>query len=84
MDAARKLAFDAITVPEEQKEVKYVGILKIKLRYLKGSKEKMAWASQHGIDGRMWDLMEPKLKGYTYDGGYPTFTLTGLKELGVI
>jgi hypothetical protein len=54
----------------------------IKLEYLKGSAEKMAWAKEkHGIDGRMWNLLAPELPGYKYDGSFPTFTVNGLREL---
>ena len=57
----------------------------VKLRYHKGSKEKMAWAAKHGIDGRLWDVLTP-LPGYTYteDSGVPTLTVEGLKERGII
>ena len=55
-----------------------------KLKYIKGSKEKSAWALVHGIDLRMWDLIEPQLPTYTYDGGFPTFTIEGLKKLGIV
>ena len=77
----------ALTTDEELQEVQAIrhGVKHLKLQYLKGSKEKMAWAAKYGqLDGRMWNLLEPKLPGYTYDGGFPTFTLTGLKERGLI
>ncbi len=48
----------------------------IQLEYLKGSKKMMGVA--------LWNLISPKLKGYTYDGGYPTFSIDGLKERGLI
>jgi hypothetical protein len=33
----------------------------------------------------MWNVKEPKLKGYDYSsGGLPTFTTQGLKEKGLI
>jgi hypothetical protein len=54
---------------------------RIKLEYLKGSRQTMQWAEQYGIDARMWNLVEPKLPGYKYDGGLPTFTKEGLKDL---
>lgn len=76
-------ALEALTVAIEQQELKAVGRKPIKLRYLKGSKEKMAWANQYGLDGRMWDVLTP-IPGYTKDIGYPTFSLQGLKERGLI
>jgi hypothetical protein len=46
---------------------------------------KMSWADKYGIDSRLWNVMSPKLKNYDYSsGGYPTFTLQGLKEKGLI
>jgi hypothetical protein len=56
---------------------------RVKLEYLKGSKEKMAWAAEHGIDGRMWNLYAPEgheLRPFHHS----TRTVEGLKELGVI
>jgi hypothetical protein len=49
----------------------------IKLRYLKDSKKKMGLA--------LWDVLTP-IEGYTYsiDNGFPTFSLEGLKERGLI
>jgi hypothetical protein len=55
----------------------------IKLEYLKGSKETMAWATQYGLDGRMWNLLIPEgheLRPFHHS----TRTVEGLKELGVI
>jgi len=45
------------------------------LRYLKGSKKMMGVA--------LWDVLSP-VKGYNKDIGYPTFSLDGLKERGLI
>lgn len=55
-------------------------MVKIKLEYLKGSKE----MSIEGFDMRMWNVIEPKLETYNYNKGYPTFTILGLKERGLI
>lgn len=67
---------DKLTTPEERKEVKYVGVARIRLQYLKDSKRKM------GIP--LWNLIEPHLPNYTYDGGFPTFSIDGLRQHGVI
>lgn len=32
----------------------------------------------------MYDVHEPRLPGYKYDGGWPTLTLEGLKAAGLI
>ena len=51
------------------------------LRY----KGQMLWAKQYGIDARLWDVISPVLPTYDYSsGGYPTFTLEGLKSRGLI
>lgn len=50
----------------------------IKLVY----KGKQEWPGQEPM--RLWDLIEPKLPGYDYKYGYPTFGTAGLKEHGVI
>jgi hypothetical protein len=65
-----------LATSEEIKEAKYVGVPRIRLQYLKNSKRMM------GIP--LWNLVEPKLPGYTYDGGLPTFSLAGLRERGVL
>jgi hypothetical protein len=66
---------------DEVKEAQAVGKLPLKLQYL----GKMKWSEAYNIDSRMWNVLSPKLPGYTYDGkGWPTFTLTGLKERGLI
>lgn len=67
---------DKLSTPEERKEAKYVGIKRIRLVYLKNSKRMMGFA--------LWNLMEPKLPGYTYTDGYPTFGIDGLKERGIL
>lgn len=36
------------------------------------------------VDSRMWNVVEPELMGYNYKYGYPTLTLEGLKERGLI
>ena len=65
-----------LAVPAEIKELKYVGVKRIRLQYLKDSKRKMGLA--------LWNLIEPQLPNYTYDGGYPTFSIAGLKERGIL
>lgn len=35
-------------------------------------------------DTRMWNVVEPELPGYNYKYGYPTFTLAGLVEQGLL
>ncbi len=67
---------DKLATVEEIKEAKYVGIRRIRLQYLKRSKQMM------GIP--LWNLIEPQIPGYTYDGGYPTFSIDGLKERGIL
>ena len=67
---------DDIAAPAEVKELKYVGVKRIRLQYLKNSRRMMGLS--------LWNLIEPQLPGYTYDGGYPTFGLDGLKERGII
>lgn len=54
----------------------------IKLQYI----GKMKWAEALNIDSRMWNVIQPRLTGYSYDlpNCYPTFTLTGLKEKGLL
>lgn len=75
-----------IAAPAEIKELKYVGVKRIVLRYLKQSRQKGEWAKQFDpqADLRMWDLIEPHLPGYEYTLGYPTFTIEGLKKVGVL
>lgn len=65
-----------LATPAELKELKYVGIKRIRLQYLKQSKQKMGFA--------LWNLIEPQLPNYTYDGGFPTFSIEGLKERGIL
>jgi hypothetical protein len=60
-----------------------VPIQRVKLEYLKGSKQKMAWALEHGIDGRMWNVIAP-LGHVLRPFHHSTRTVEGLKELGVI
>lgn len=75
-----------LATPEEVKEAKYVGIKRVVLRYLKNSKQMGAWAKKidPAADLRMWDLIEPRLPNYNYTDGYPTFTLEGLRQVGVL
>lgn len=35
-------------------------------------------------DTRVWDVIEPRLPGYDYKYGYPSFGVEGLKERGLI
>ncbi len=67
---------DKLATAEEIKEAKYVGVPRIRLQYLKNSKKMMGVA--------LWNLIEPQLPGYTYDGGYPTFSVLGLQEQGIL
>lgn len=43
---------------------------------------------QRGIEGQgfhLYDVLEPKIAGYRYDSdGWPTLTLEGMKERGLI
>ncbi len=64
-----------IAVPAEVKELKYVGVQRIRLQYLKNSKRIMGLA--------LWNLLEPRLPGYPTDGD-PTFSWDGLHERGLI
>jgi hypothetical protein len=50
--------------------------MRVKLRYLKGSKEASAGL---GIDGRMWDILEPVFPEYSHGiGRVPTFSRDSL------
>ena len=64
-----------VSVPAEMKELKYVGIKRIRLQYLKNSKKMMGLS--------LWNLLEPRLPGYPNDGD-PTFSIDGLRERGLI
>jgi len=69
----------ALLTDGEAKELKYVGVKRIRLQYLKNSKKKMGLA--------LWNLMEPQLKNYPPNGGqngYPTFSIDGLRKEGLI
>jgi hypothetical protein len=72
----------ALTTSEERAEIHAVGVRRqIKLVY----KGQMEWSKKHGIDSRMWDVVLPILPRYDYSsGGYPTFTIEGLKERKLI
>ena len=53
----------------------------VKLQYI----GMMEWTKKYNMDSRMWNVLAPKLKGYDYSsGGYPTFTIEGLKERNLI
>lgn len=51
----------------------------MRLVYLKGSKEIMSWALEHGIDGRMWNVFNSPRPELHPDGS--TLTVEGIKEL---
>lgn len=67
-----------LATAEEQKELRYVGIPRLRLQYLKNSKKLMGVA--------LWNVLEPKIKGYNYtpDSGVPTLSVDGLKNAGLI
>lgn len=77
---------DKLAVPAEIKEAKYVGVKRVVLRYLTNSKKMGEWAKaiDPTADLRMWDLIEPRLPRYDYSHGYPTFTVEGLKQRGIL
>lgn len=53
-------------------------IVRTKLQYLMGSRQK-------GL--RLWNVLAPNLKGYPPSGGvngYPTFSISGLQQNGLI
>jgi hypothetical protein len=74
----------ALTTSKERAELRAVGRMPRKpliLRY----KGQMLWSKQYGIDSRLWDVLAPVLPTYDYrSGGYPTLTIDGLKERGLI
>lgn len=51
-----------------------------------GVKVKHVGFQGDGMGGgiHLYDVLEPKLPGYKYDGGWPTLTLDGMKERGLI
>lgn len=82
MSLAKRLlngeGLQALCVPDEVKEVQAVGKLPVRLQYLRGS-------AKMGL--RLWNVMAPQLAGYPKSGGdngYPTFSIQGLKERGLI
>lgn len=69
-----------IATPEEtlESELVIIGGAGLKVEYV-------GFQRGLGNDGvHLYNLVEPKLPGYTYDGTLPTFSLMGLKELGLI
>lgn len=69
-----------IATPEEALEIEMVliGGAGLKVEYV---------GFQRGIENdgvHLYNLVEPRLPGYTYDGTLPTFSLAGLKELGLV
>lgn len=85
MSLAKRLlnnpALVALCTQSELSEVLAIGNapkhISIKLVY----RGQMKWAKQYGIDARLWDVVSPVLPHYDYSsGGYPTFTVEGLKK----
>ena len=68
---------EALTTPDEQKEINAVGRKPIKLQYLKRSKELFGFAC--------WNVLSP-VEGYKTgpDAGFPTFSLETLKQKELI
>lgn len=69
-----------IATPEEvlETELVIIGGAGLKVEYV---------GFQRGLENdgiHLYNLVEPKLPGYTYDGTLPTFSLVGLKELGLV
>ncbi len=67
-----------LATSEEIQELKYVGVKRIRLQYLKNSKRMMGLA--------LWNVLEPQLPGYTYgpNSGIPTLSIDGLQKAGLI
>ncbi len=83
MEISNKKGLIALTVEDEQKELKAVNPTLIKkprliLQYLKGSKRMMGLA--------LWNVIYPQVPGYTYgaNSGVPTFSLDTLKQKGLL
>lgn len=53
----------------------------MKLQYLKDSDKLAKQCGMSHLDSRMWNLIEPRLPGYDYKIGYPTFGLVKINEL---
>jgi len=72
----------ALTTSKERAEIRAIGVKRqVRLVY----KGQMKWSRKYGIDSRMWDVVLPILPRYDYSsGGYPTFTIEGLKERKLI
>jgi hypothetical protein len=68
----------ALTTSDERTELQSVGARRVKLQYLKGSKQKMGM--------RLWNVLSPRVAGYRYgkDSGFPTFSLDTLRAKGLI
>lgn len=69
-----------VATPEEvlEAEMVLIGGAGLKVQYV---------GFQRGLENdgiHLYNLVEPRLPGYTYDGTLPTFSLTGLKELGLV
>ncbi len=80
----RNAGLRALTTSKERAELRTIVSLPRKpliLRY----RGQMIWSKQYGIDSRLWDVVAPILPTYDYSsGGYPTLTLEGLKEKGIL
>lgn len=72
-----------ITTDSEQREIEAAGKYP-KLEYVKDSKQVMAWALKHGIDCRMWNMKSNFIDSNGCSRKDSTFTIQGLRELGVI
>lgn len=69
-----------IATPEEvlESELAIIQAAGIKVKYI---------GFQRGLEGgfHLYDVLEPRLDGYSYDNdGWPTLTLEGMKERGLI
>lgn len=73
--------FQALTVPEERKELSAPlgrDLSPLRLQYLRGSRQK-------GL--ALWNVLSPQLPSYPPNGGingWPTFSTHGLRQNGLI
>jgi hypothetical protein len=72
----RMQALKALTVADELKEHSVATTLRLRYR------GKQYYDVEHTKYERLWDVLTP-IDGYS-QSGYPTFTLTGLIEKGLI
>jgi len=55
--------------------------VRTKKRIILHYRGQIVWSKEYGIDSRIWDVVSPRLSRYNYSsGGYPTFTIDGLKK----